>query len=599
MSEPIPTPASGFGVRVAAVVCAVACVGVATGFWVVQRKPAGSPTLPTPGSSDKPTPVITAGAPAALKDWGKPDLTIVLTGQTYGYLSPCGCSRPQKGGIERRANFLDGLRAKGWQVVGLDLGDAAAQTWDDTKPKGLRKQNTLKYRTTMQAMAAMGYAAVGLGETEFTGQLFPLLGEYTLQNANKRPIVLGANLVHVGQGGTLTPRETIFAIPNARPMVEDFEVISGDNQPTVAVVGLLGADLIGKLPKIDSQLAVGDAKVTLTAVLAKMDKLPTKPDIRVLMYSGNLDAAKAAAKAFPQFNLIVCQSEESEPPQFPARENDGKTLVVQVGHKGQNVGVVGVFKTDAGYEMKYQLAPLGEEYITPAEKVKGHKVLELLEEYAGTVERDNLLAVARAKPQPHRAQIQLPNDKPTYVGADVCRKCHAAEFAVWNASKHSHAYEALVKAAERPSKRQFDPECVSCHTTGFEYVGGFDNAKASAHLLGNQCENCHGPGSAHAAAPNNKALYGELMSWAAKPGDRLPNIEVFKAAAKLKSHERDQPGGPLAKLTADQKRMMNLVTAMCMKCHDGENDPKFDLIEYFPKIHHSGLKNAGLPPGAK
>ena len=56
-----------------------------------------------------------------------PDLAFVLTGQTYGYVSPCGCTSPQKGGLERRANFIDSLRARGWPVVGLDLGDIAPE----------------------------------------------------------------------------------------------------------------------------------------------------------------------------------------------------------------------------------------------------------------------------------------------------------------------------------------------------------------------------------------------------------------------------------------------------------------------------------------
>ncbi|MGL6075862.1 MAG: hypothetical protein ACRC8S_17030, partial [Fimbriiglobus sp.] len=108
-------------------------------------------------STNTPAPVITADPPAvdpaeAIKPFGtwprdvKPDLTFVLTGQTYGYLSPCGCSRPQRGGLERRANLITSLKAKGWPVVGLDLGDIAP-------PKGLPKQNLLKYKASMESLA--------------------------------------------------------------------------------------------------------------------------------------------------------------------------------------------------------------------------------------------------------------------------------------------------------------------------------------------------------------------------------------------------------------------------------------------------------------
>ena len=45
--------------------------------------------------------------------------------------------------------------------------------------------------------------------------------------------------------------------------------------------------------------------------------------------------------------------------------------------------------------------------------------------------------------------------------------------------------------------------------------------------------------------------------------------------------------------------MVNAVSAMCMKCHDTENDPKFDFYEYMPKIYHSNMKLTGLPAAAK
>ncbi|MEM6981151.1 MAG: multiheme c-type cytochrome, partial [Planctomycetota bacterium] len=46
----------------------------------------------------------------------------------------------------------------------------------------------------------------------------------------------------------------------------------------------------------------------------------------------------------------------------------------------------------------------------------------------------------------------------------------------------------------------------SCHVTGwnpqgyYPYESGYVELTASSHLHGNGCENCHGPGSAHAAA---------------------------------------------------------------------------------------------------
>src|SRR5262245_10772111 len=41
-------------------------------------------------------------APKLFVGWTKPDFALILTGQTFGYLQPCGCSFPQYGGLARR-----------------------------------------------------------------------------------------------------------------------------------------------------------------------------------------------------------------------------------------------------------------------------------------------------------------------------------------------------------------------------------------------------------------------------------------------------------------------------------------------------------------
>lgn len=591
--------------RVLAALAVVAAVGVAAGFWVMHDRPLNrnNETNPVDGGA-KPVPSV--GGVAMFGTWPKetPELALVLSGQTYGYLSPCGCSRPQKGGLERRANLMDELRAKGWTVVGLDLGDVAP-------PKGLAKQNQLKYKYSMLALAAMGYQAIGLGEYEFHNQLFNLLAEYTLQFINKPPFILAANILGAqrnadGMVQQLFTREEYFSAgAGNRPMIEAVDVIAPAGKPAVGVVGVIGKDVALKAKKLDPQFEFAENGDTIVKSLKTLAAHPGKPQVNVLLYAGPLDQAQAAAEAFKQFQLIVCQSPEAEPPQFPTLANNGKTLIVQVGQKGQNVGVVGLFKSAAGgYDLKYQLVPMTEEYLTPtsedtaknAEIDKNHKVLTLLQEYASEVKKEDLLKVARTKPLQHPAQIHNPQANLTYVGAAVCAKCHAAEYAVWKGSKHSHAYEALEKYATRPNLRQYDPECVVCHTTGFEYVGGFDNEVASKHLFGNGCENCHGPGSAHAQQPFNKDLYTSLMPWKANvaEGTKLPDLAFMKEMAAKKPLER----GSVA-MNPNQKQLVSAVTSMCMKCHDGENDPKFEFYEYFPKIYHSGLKNAGLPPGVK
>ena len=85
----------------------------------------------------------------------------------------------------------------------------------------------------------------------------------------------------------------------------------------------------------------------------------------------------------------------------------------------------------------------------------------------------------------------------TYVGTAACERCHAPSVAFWRATKHARALASL-EAAHRAKS----PDCVGCHVTGWFQPGGTEALDvATTRLRDVGCEACHGPGSAHAAAP--------------------------------------------------------------------------------------------------
>ncbi|MHC4341216.1 MAG: multiheme c-type cytochrome [Planctomycetota bacterium] len=96
-----------------------------------------------------------------------------------------------------------------------------------------------------------------------------------------------------------------------------------------------------------------------------------------------------------------------------------------------------------------------------------------------------------------------PTDGATYIGGAKCKKCHIKQNRSWKKMKHAKAWETLPeKYRDVGQKDDGGKACVSCHVTGFGAAdrGGFADAGASGHLLGVQCEACHGPGSKHAEA---------------------------------------------------------------------------------------------------
>lgn len=81
--------------------------------------------------------------------------TVVIMGDTQGYLSPCGCTSPMTGGIVRRAQALDGLDPA--RSLVLDMGRLSG---------GLTRQDQLKAEALAESMAYYRVDAALLSEED-------------------------------------------------------------------------------------------------------------------------------------------------------------------------------------------------------------------------------------------------------------------------------------------------------------------------------------------------------------------------------------------------------------------------------------------------
>ena len=529
-------PSREVGARIGAVALTLLAVAACLGFAYWLHYPTNPSDLP---------------AKAGLfKGWDKPDLVLVLSGEEHGYLLPCGCSHPQKGGLERRYNFMQTLRKKGWPVMALDLGDVA----QDKAPVEVLTniQQVPKYKYSMAALKAMDYAAVGLGPIE-ANNLFKIYGAYALEE--KKPVVLAANLHN---------REKEYPGPDETPTVKDpafkdyVETTAKGSNLKVFITSIMGAKNAESRPKDD--IVQFDAG---SSCLKALQKTADKADIRVLLYEGYTMYGKngkaeavACAESFPDYQILAALSgERDEPPGEPLlvdHKGGGKSIIVTLGHKSKYIGVVGVYKTgkpQVPYQLRYQLVELGEDYLTAETEEKDHPILGLMENYTAELKAENYLT--KYAQRNHPLQVVHPGDpknKPLYEGSDACKECHAYAYKVWSKpsppgeKNHNKAYQTLVDA-KRPSNRQFDPECIVCHTVGFGYDSGFFDADKTVNLKNVGCENCHGPGSEHIIAEKTKSATAQAWRQAINPWKYLPANQQLK-----------------------QKEMM------CMKCHDNEND---------------------------
>jgi hypothetical protein len=489
----------------------------------------------------------------------QPDVVLVLTGQQYGYNKPCGCSEPQYGGLERRWNFIQReLKSRNWPVVALDLGDVAQSNSPQTR---------VKYVYSMRALKQLGYSAISFGVKEFAMPVTETIDRFFLNEPGIIPLV--ANL----QDGK-NPQGQFLGF------IQPYYVNKETGVP-IGVVGLVGPSVVKQVKdpivKFDEIGRNGPAGPQLTdflpGVVREMSQKAATPkdapELLVLLYQGTLEEAKALATHYTKFSVILALSEEDEPREEPLKI--GNTLIINVGHKGKKVGVLGIYRTPKApkpFEFHYQLCSMSPKYQSTPDEQKKNPMIALLESYSREVKDQNFLAQhIRSK---HPIQTDPAYAESTYVGSEKCKKCHEYAYKVWKESPHSQAYLTLEKPDLRPRLQQYDPECVRCHVTGLDHFTGFRDEVSTPHLKDNGCENCHGPASMHIKNKNDTRLHA-LMN----PFKTQPNETPAQRTARI-----------------------NKLNDSCRKCHDDDNDVHWDIKKWDKIVHNEPKADAPAPAQA-
>lgn len=463
---------------------------------------------------------------AIFVDWPKPDVALVFSGEQDGYLEPCGCAglNNQKGGLKRRLTLLKQLRDRGWPVVAMDGGG-------QEKRSGLQAEIKLDF--AFRALVQMGYDVVGFGSHDLRMDLLSIAINL---DETKNPLV-SANVAIAGFDSGFTQR---------------FKVIEAGGMK-IGVTTVLGKSELAGL-KNSTDLTLLEPAAALDEVLPKLRA--QRCHQLVLLAHAEPDEAEELARRFPDFNWVLAAHGAEVPPKEPRPIKGTKSHLIEVGHKGMYVAVVGLYKSGST-PFRYQRVPLDARFADAPEiyqmQVEYQQRLETLG-WEGLGLKRVLHATGRK-----------------FAGSQACADCHLAATEVYEQTTHAHAMETLVNKTDPP--RQYDPECISCHVTGwhpqqyFPFESGFVGLQETPHLAGNGCENCHGPAAEHVAAEN-----GEIEA-----SDE--QLEKLRAQLRLKvvDNEGNMDGQVYGK-----------VVQMCMECHDHDNSPDFDFQEYWPHVKHKG-----------
>jgi len=473
---------------------------------------APAPELPPLPPKVAPATLGPGGAVAPLRE-----LIVAFTGEVRGEIEACGCPTVPYGGFARRARALDHLRAERLPVFVLDAGEMLVRgqvaTDPGNRPERARAVLDLARGIGLDAWAPapVDLLAGGLGVLSGTDALVstwrdgagaPLFaGATVIERDGVRLGVVGVNAPAEGLGATDPVEATRAAMAAAGPVdtwVALSNAPSADALRVAQEVAGLGIVLSTRGGERDAPRATTGA-----AIVETPDRGRYLTVLRVALASDGaawhvVDGGTAAHLARERERLALLESPA-------ARE----AAVKKIG------GLRARLESEvAGHDVVFiEDRPLGSD-------LDGASALDArIDAFKA---RSTASAQIRAASEPEVAG---------YATAAACTTCHKERFNTWVLDPHARAYEALL-----PRKQELNPECVSCHTTGWGEPGG--NAAltdiAMRTYKGVQCEACHGPSGGHPQ-----------------------RAEVVPHAA---------------------------TEATCRSCHDEANSPQFDFESYRKKI---------------
>ncbi|MEX2216039.1 MAG: multiheme c-type cytochrome [Phycisphaeraceae bacterium] len=373
-------------------------------------------------------------------------LAIIVSGDTGGWITPCGCASNQSGGLARRATYL-ATAADTHSIVYLDVGGAAA---------GVSDYHRQKFEAILRGEIAMGLSAHNLGKAELA------FGVASLRDTQSRLDVPFISASVVDEKGMLH--------------FDDLKSIEVNGR-RLAVIGVVSRSLVPE------GVRVLEPKQAVLAAMSRHADRIKGASVIVLAYLPEGELAELAG-ALPEVDAVIggptgqaMSPRRVGPVTLAAATNKGKFLI--------RLESPAPGKPWAGDAVE----------VGPA-LADNEKQLDNVKDFLSRLARTDYAAadtgIVAALPVGSPADYRI-------AGSAACADCHHLDQNVWHSSKHSHATDTL-----RDKGFAVDSFCQSCHTTGFALPGGFDRLSTGKAFFGVGCENCHGPSAAHVRDPNQR-----------------------------------------------------------------------------------------------
>lgn len=384
---------------------------------------------------------------------GPSKLTLFVSGDSRGYLEPCGCRRDQAGGLPGRMTLISAVPQAGRMVV--DVGNLTP---------GVRPYDLMKARYLLEGMQMIGYDAVNLGAKEAELDIETLTG-----------LVKDSNLPFVSANVVSKRTKT--------PLTEQFRIVQKAGC-RIGVIGVTNCEPQSQGPGLEVLPVIETLAVLVPKVKPSCDYLI------VLAYVDD-DTCKNIADKFHEVDCVLGGD-------VPQSSNEvqavNRASVFSVTDRGKVLGRIDLVSKGKTFSVSRSQA-----LKVAADRVSSDKAIAGLIDRFKTELREKRYELASAEGmEPIQSQVSTADE---FVGEAACVSCHSNAHKVWDKSGHSAAFETLKRV-----KSDYDPECLKCHTVGYALSSGFIDHVRTPKLEGVQCESCHGRGKVHTETQSKTAL---------------------------------------------------------------------------------------------
>lgn len=459
------------------------------------------------------------------------------SGNRASEFEPCGCAVKDLGGVQYEGALL--RPREGWPMAKLDAGGLSVNVANSAVMP-------MKTRFLLRAMTMLQYDVVNAAQSAM--KMPAAYYEDFAKDYPGAPIPFVSCNVYKDVDGE--PGATAF------PVTRIVEIETPDGVFRLAVTGAASKRHRSNLPAAfaakeaakpyydTGDFLIGDPYEALKKTVPGMRE---GADAVCVLYDGGYDETQAIAESVPGIDLLIGTLAPPQEKMYAPFATSIKgvwrigeaSVIFTQGNSGKQIGLI-TLAPDAQKQWRpsaVQAADVSVE-LTPQPDLAA-----IVEEYHTLIE--SLPAKDKEAPQ-------------TFAGQTACTSCHRDQQLAWRQTDHFNALKTLVAQSE-----QFNPECLKCHTLGFQTDNGYDtpvNPRA-VFMAGVQCESCHGPAQTHV----------EMERIVKTRYDKLADPEGYE-----KMKEKAAGLRPPTQISAET----------CRQCHDQANDPDFDYERDILLVDH-------------